>query len=154
MIGYQTVCDYYAIELACRHPWEKAFQMSKKILISLNLLVYFNPRLRLIFTRDTSAYGESSTGTSNAGWNREANYICFTFIIEVEEKQFSAGGVVNLACLVRKKFMHIIIFGQPFELIIDHKPLLSLLNEHRALSPQAFLVLRGGPYLCYHTSTL
>ena len=52
------------------------------------------------------------------------------------------------------KKIHAYIFGQPFELIINHKPLVSLLNEHRALSPQVFLVLRGGPYFCHHTSTL
>ena len=43
------------------------------------------------------------------------------------------------------KKIHTYIIGPPFELIIKHRPLLSLLNEHRDLSPQEFLVIRGGP---------
>ena len=35
-----------------------------------------------------------------------------------------------------KKF-HSYVFGHPFELITDHKPLLGLLREDRATSPQA-----------------
>ena len=35
-----------------------------------------------------------------------------------------------------KKF-HAYLFGHPFELVTDHKPLLTLLNAHKATSPQA-----------------
>ena len=34
-------------------------------------------------------------------------------------------------------WFHSYLFGHPFDLITDHKPLLALLNEHKPTSPQA-----------------
>ena len=43
----------------------------------------------------------------------------------------------GLACIFGIKRFHDYLFGQPFELITDHKPLLGLLKENRAVSQQA-----------------
>ena len=55
------------------------------------------------------------------------------FIIEVRKELFPAGeGEVSLHV---KMFAY--LFGHPFQLVTNHKSLLSLFSEHRALSPQA-----------------
>ena len=44
----------------------------------------------------------------------------------------------GLACIFGVKKFHTFLIGHPFELVTDHKPLLALLSECKATSPQAF----------------
>ena len=42
-----------------------------------------------------------------------------------------------MACVFGVKKFHSYLFGHSFELVTDHKPLLSLLSEHKSTSPKA-----------------
>jgi hypothetical protein len=43
----------------------------------------------------------------------------------------------SLACVFGVKKFHDYVFGHPFELVTDHKPLITLLSEYKATSTQA-----------------
>ena len=43
----------------------------------------------------------------------------------------------GLACVFGMRKFHAYLFGHSFQLITDHRPLLTLLSEHKPTSPQA-----------------
>ena len=53
------------------------------------------------------------------------------------ERNYSQLEKEGLACTFGVKKFHAYLFGHPFELVTDHKPLLALLSECKATSPQA-----------------
>ena len=53
------------------------------------------------------------------------------------ERNYSQLEKEGLACVFGVKKFYSYLFGHPFQLITDHKPLLGLLGEHKPTSPQA-----------------
>ena len=57
--------------------------------------------------------------------------------LALAERNYSQLEKEGLACIFGVKRFHSYLYGHPFELITDHKPLLALIGEHRPTSPQA-----------------
>ena len=58
------------------------------------------------------------------------------------ERNYSQLEKEGLAYVFGVTKFHSYLFGHPFDLITDHKPLLTLLNEHKPTSPQASARIR------------
>ena len=58
------------------------------------------------------------------------------------ERNYSQLEKEGLSCVFGVKRFHDYLVGHHFLLYTDHKPLLALLNEHRATSPQALARIR------------
>jgi len=69
------------------------------------------------------------------GTERPIGYVSRT--LSKAERNYSQLEKEGLACIFGIKKFHDYLFGHSFELVTDHKPLLGLLKEDRALSPQA-----------------
>ena len=144
-----------------------AFKASKELLASSQFLMHFNPELKLILACDTSAYGigavlahEMPDGTE------KCHRVCFTNVVQVRkklravlahempdgtkkpityalrmlsksERNYSQLEKEGLSLVFGVKKFHSYLFIYAFELVTDHKPLLSLLSECKASSPQA-----------------
>ena len=124
-------------------PWtwstaqKKAFQQSKQLLTSSKLLVHFNPELPITLACDASAYGVGAVLAHKMpdGTEQPIGYASRT--LNKAERNYAQLEKEGLACIFGVKRFYSYLFGRPFELITDHKPLLGLLGEHKPTSVQA-----------------
>ena len=71
------------------------------------------------------------------------------------ERNYSQLEKESLACVFGVKKLNAYVFGLPFDLITDHKPLLALLSECKASSPQASSrIKRRSLFLSSHEYTM
>ena len=142
-----TLAPLYVL-LQKDYPWrwtgeeEKAFTASKELLTSESLLVHFDPKLELVLACDASAYGIGTVLAHRLpdGSEKPIGYVSRS--LSKAERNYSQLEKEGLACIFGVKKFHSYLFGHPFELVTDHKPLLTLLNEHKATSPQVSARIR------------
>ena len=116
---------------------EKAFQKSKELLVSSNLLIHFNSNFPLVLACDASQYGIGAVLAHRLpdGSERPIGYVSRT--LNTAERNYSQLEKEGLACVFGVKRFYSYLFGHSFQLITDHKPLLGLLSECKSTSPQA-----------------
>ena len=124
-------------------PWhwtsrqKKAFERSKELLLSSQLLVHFDPNLEIHLACDASSYGIGAVLTHKMpdGSEKPVGFVSRT--LTDAEKKYSQIEKEGLACVYGVTRFHSYLFGRHFKLQTDHKPLLTLFNESKAVSPQA-----------------
>ena len=102
---------------------EKAFQKSKELLLSSDLLIHFDPSLPIVLACDASQYGIGAVLAHKMpdGTERPVGYVSRT--LNEAEKNYAQLEKEGLALVYGvKKFYY--LFGHSFTLITDHKPLL------------------------------
>ena len=92
--------------------------------------MHFDASLPLTLACDASAYGVSAVLAHQTpdGTERPIGFASRT--LSTAEKSYSQIEKEGLACVFGVKHFHSYLFGHPFELVTDHKPLLPLFNEH------------------------
>ena len=137
---------YRLLRKDARWKWsveeEKAFQCSKELLTSSPLLVHFDPTLPVILACDASEVGIGAVLGHRMpdGGERPIGYVSRS--LTKAERNYSQLEKEGLSCVFGVKRFHDYLVGHHFLLYTDHKPLLALLNEHRATSPQASARIR------------
>ena len=116
---------------------EAAFTASKQLIASSKVLVHFDPSLELILSCDASAYGIGAV-LSHCLPDRSERPVAFASrTLMPAETRYSQIEKEGLACVFGVKRFHNYLFGRKFTLCTDHKPLLSLFHEQRAIPSQA-----------------
>ena len=107
------------------------------MLLSSRLLVHFDPKLKLTLAVDASAYGLGAMLAHKYpnGSERSIDYVCRS--LNSAEKNYSQIEKEGLACVFSVNKFRSYLLGHSFELVTDHKPLLSLFHQHKATSAQA-----------------
>ena len=115
---------------------KKAFERSKELLLSSQLLVHFDPNLEIHLACDASSYGIRAVLSHKMpnGSEKPVGFVCRT--LTDAEKKYSQIEKEGLACVYGVTRFHSYLFGHCFKLQTDHKPLLTLFNERKAVSPQ------------------
>ena len=129
-------------------PWkwtsahDKAFQKSKKLLTSSQLLVHFDPELPITVACDVSVYGLGVVLAHKMpdGSERPIGYASRT--LNKAEHNYSQLEKEGLSCVFGIKKFYSYLFGHKFELVTDQQPLLGLLGELKSASPQASARIR------------
>ncbi len=124
-------------------PWrwtleeKRAFDASKQLLTTSQVLTHFDPKLVILLACDASAYGIGAVLSHQMpdGSERPIGLASRTQS-DVEKKHYQIEKE-GLACVFGVKRFHSYLFGQHFTLYTDHQPLLTLFNENRAIPPQA-----------------
>lgn len=124
-------------------PWswksaqEKAFVESKQSLLSSQVLVHFDPCLEIVLACDASAYGIGAVLSHRMldGSEKPIGFVSRT--LTEAEKNYSQIEKEGLACVFGVQRFHSYLYGHRFELVTDHKPLLTLFNEKKSIPPQA-----------------
>ena len=115
------------------HNCETAFNMAKRMLSSLALLVHFDSKKEVILTCDASQYGIGAV-LSHINDNNDEQPIAFgSRTLHPAEKKYSQIEKEALAVVFGVKKFHNYLFGKPFTINSDHKPLLTLPNEAKAI---------------------
>ena len=124
-------------------PWhwgpneDKAFKNSKQLLLSSQLLVHFDPSKEIVLCCDASAYGIGAVLAHRTvdGVEQPIGFVSRT--LTRAEQNYSQIEKEALSCIFGIKRFHTYLYGHRFTLITDHKPLLSLLKEQKAIPHQA-----------------
>ena len=124
-------------------PWqwtdreEAACTASKQLIASSQVLVHFDPSLKLILSCDASGYGIGAV-LSHSLPDRSERPVAFeSRTLMPAETRYSQIEKEGLTCVFGVKRFHNYLFGRKFTLCTDHKPLLSLFYEQRAIPSQA-----------------
>ena len=112
------------------------------MLLSSRLLVHFDPKLKLTLAVDASAYGLGAVLAHKYlnGSERPIGYMSHS--LNSAEKNYSQIEKEGLACAFGVNTFRSYLLGHSFELVTDHKPLLSLFHQHKAASAQASAKIR------------
>ena len=115
----------------------KAFQASKEMLTSDSCLTHFDSSLPLILACDASPYGIGAVLSHRMpdGSERPIGYASRS--LNSAKKNYSQLEKEGLSCVFGVRKFHQYLFGHSFQLVTDHKPLLGLIKEDRAVSVQA-----------------
>jgi hypothetical protein len=124
-------------------PWkwtqrqEDAFSKSKSTLQSSQLLVHYDPGLPLILTTDASPYGLGAVLSHRMpdGSERPVSFASRT--LAPAERNYAQVEREGLAVTFGVSHFHRYLYGRQFTIVTDHKPLLGLIGEHRAISSNA-----------------
>ena len=109
---------------------------------SLPLLVHFDPKLPLLLACDASDYGAGAVLAHRMpdGSEKPIGYASRT--LNSAKRNYSQLEKEGLSCIFDIKRFYSYLFGHPFTLITDHKPLLGLLGGQKPTSPQASARIR------------
>ena len=129
--------------LSASKPWkwtevqERAFQASKQLLLTSDVLVHYDPNLELVLSCDASSYGVGAvlSHRMSDGTERPVGFASRT--LTPAEKKYSQIEKESLVYVFGVKHFHNYLYGCHFTICTDHKPLISLFNELKAISAQA-----------------
>ena len=101
------------------------------------MLVHFDPSLEIILACDASSYGIGAVlSHRNADGSQKPIGFTSRTLSDTEEK-YSQIEKEAFSCVVGVTRFHSYFYGHHFTLMTDHKPLLMLLNESKAVPQQA-----------------
>ena len=132
---------YKLLQKATSWHWgdkeNKAFETSKHLLLSSQVLVHFDSTKEIILCCDASAYGIGAVlaHRMSNGLEQPIGFVSRTHT--AAEKNYSQIEKETLSCIFGINKFHAYLYGHKFTLVTDHKPLLSLFKEQKAIPQQA-----------------
>ncbi|XP_060126817.1 uncharacterized protein K02A2.6-like [Zootoca vivipara] len=146
-----------------RAPWvwgqrqRAAFQAVKDLLVSNSVLAHFDERLPVVLACDASPYGIGAVLGHQLPDGREVPVAYFSQTLAAAERNYSQIDKEGLAIVKGVKKFHDFLYGRPFTIVTDHKPLLGLFAPEKqtpqVLSPRVLrwsIFLAGYQYALIH----
>ncbi|KAJ8332745.1 hypothetical protein SKAU_G00425340 [Synaphobranchus kaupii] len=112
---------------------ENSFELSKKLMQSSRVLVHYDREKEIILACDASPYGVGAVLSHKMrdGTERPIGFMSRT--LTPAENNYSQLDKEGLAVLFGVQRFHKYIYGRKFTICTDHKPLLSLFSEVKAV---------------------
>lgn len=116
---------------------QAAFDKSKEMMQSAEVLVHYDPEKDIVLSCDASPYGVGAVLSHHMpdGTERPIGFTSRT--LNPAEKNYSQLDKDGLAVMFGIKRFHKYIYGRKFTIVTDHKPLLALFSEMRAVPQMA-----------------
>ena len=112
---------------------KKAFTSAKKMLSEAPLLVHYDPKKEIIVHTDASPYGVGSVLSHVYPDSTERPVSYASRSLAVSERNYGHVEKEGLALVFAVKKFHHFLFGMKFTIFTDHKPLLGLFGENKAI---------------------
>ena len=112
---------------------QEAFKKAKELLQSAELLVHFDPAKELILAADASDYGVGALLSHKMDGGAECPIGYMSRSLNEAERNYSTLEKEALAIIFGVKKFHQFLYGHPFTIKTDHKPLEGLLNERKGI---------------------
>ena len=115
---------------------EDAFNMSKDLLVKSQALVHFDPTKPIVVAADSSSYGIGAVLYHKVdGIERPVCFISRT--LSETERRYAQVEKEALAMVYAIKEFHYYLWGQTFDMITDHRPLLGIFSPTKPIPPLA-----------------
>jgi len=121
-----TLLTHKDIDFKWTDMENNAFEKLKTILTSPPLLVYFNPNLPIHIYTDASGYGISACLLQPQLDNSKKPVSFCSRTLTKSQQKFSTIEREFFAIIFALKIFHAYIYGKPFKIFTDHKPLIGL----------------------------
>ncbi|XP_032072036.1 uncharacterized protein K02A2.6-like [Thamnophis elegans] len=144
-------------------PWvwgrreASAFLAVKHLLVSNDVLVQYSEHLPLVLACDASPYGVGAVLCHQLPSGAEVPVAYFSRTLSAAERNYAQIDKEALAIVAGVRRFHHYLYGRPFQIVTDHKPLLGLLAGDRpapqVLSPRMtrwFVFLASYDYQLKH----
>ena len=116
---------------------EKAFVEVKGLLSSPKLVVHYDPKKPLTLTTDASPYGVGAVLSHVMKDGAEKPVACFSRTLSPAEKNYSQLDKEALGIIAGLTKFRQYLWGRPFKIFTDHKPLVHIFNEKKAVPQMA-----------------
>ena len=125
-------CFYRLLKKDVKFVWDsncqEQFDECKKILLKPTTLEYFDPKKPLIVVTDACLYGIGGVLAHEVAGQEKP--ICFTsFTLNDAQKKYPILHLEAMAVVSCVKKFHKFLYGQPFVIYTDHKPLLGVFGK-------------------------
>ncbi len=132
---------YQLLHHDCHWKWgaaqAAAFIKVKNLMQSASVLVHFDPEKELTVSCDASPYDIGDVLSHVMEEDSEKPIAFASRTLTKAEKGYSQLDKEGLAIVFAVKRFHQFLYGRPFTVFTDHKPLMSLFSEHKSIPSMA-----------------
>lgn len=112
---------------------QDCFELSKRLLLSSQVIVHYNPELPIYVSCDASSYGVGAV-LSHKVKGVEKPILFASSTLSQAEQKYSKIEREALAIMFAVRIFHKYIFGRKFILVTDHKPLQFIFGDNKSIS--------------------
>lgn len=128
---------------------ENAFQKSKNLLLTNNLLVHYDPNKPIVIHCDASPYGLGAI-LSHVINGKDMPVLFVSCTLTKTQQNYAQLHREALAIVFAVKRFHKYIFGKEFIIYSDHQPLKEIFNESKSIPVAAGRLQRWAVYLAMY----